>query len=418
MTARKRLAHELKRALFRRATLDAWLDDRLAPGRALGATPVGRAFLHLLPERAVRVAPFGERAADDGGSLVLLTLVPPEDTGGGSRPAQLAAELHRRGFAIDWRYTLPIFPWPALRRPTVPGLDVTFLDRGSGGGNGGPPPPYDPTLVLVEAPHPGFLEVLGRLRPGTPVLYDAIDVWDGTLGSGWYDAGAERAILERATALAASSALLRDELGHRTGRAVALVENGVDLRVFDPTVPRPAPSDLRRGAPTVVYVGALWGDWVDLDLVTAVARTMPGASFNLIGAAGTRRLPAAGNVVALGPRPQREVPAYLAAADVAIVPFVTSRLSAAVSPLKAFEYLAMGRPVVSTPLPELRDVPGVTIADGAQAFSAAIVEAARRPFPREQAAAFVAGHTWQARVDRLLDIATRDIGVPPNERTD
>jgi glycosyltransferase involved in cell wall biosynthesis len=413
MTARKRLAHELKRALFRRATLDAWLDDRLAPGRALGATALGRSFLRLLPERAVRVAPFGERAAG-GGSLVLLTLVPPEDTGGGSRPAQLAAELHRRGWTIDWRYALPIFPWPSLRRPAVPGLGVTFLDGSSGGG----PPLQDPTLVLVEAPHPLFLEVLERLRPGTRVLYDAIDVWDGTLGAGWYDAAAETAILGRATALAASSALLRDELAQRTGRDVALVENGVDPHVFDATVPRPAPPDLRRGAPTVVYVGALWGDWVDLDLVAAVARMMPEASFNLIGAAGTRRLPAAGNVVALGPRPQREVPAYLAAADVAIVPFVTSRLSAAVSPLKAFEYLAMARPVVSTPLPELRDVPGVTIADDASAFSAAIVAATLRPFPREQAAAFVAGHTWQARVDRLLNFATRDVRVPPNERTD
>ena len=412
MTARKRLAHELKRALFRRATLDAWLDDLLAPGRVLGATPLGRAFLRLLPERTVRVAPFGDRAAADRGSVVLLTLVPPEDTGGGSRPAQLAAELHRRGFTIDWRYALPIFPWPSLRRPSVSGLAVTFLD------GRGIPPPDEPTLVLVEAPHPRFLDVLARLRPGTPVLYDAIDVWDGTLGAGWYDARAESAILERATALAASSALLRDELAHRTGRDVALVENGVDPRVFDPTVPRCAPADMRRGAPTVVYVGALWGDWVDLDLVATVARALPEASFNLIGAAGTRRLPAADNVVALGPRPQRDVPAYLAAADVAIVPFVTSRLSAAVSPLKAFEYLAMRRPVVSTPLPELHGVPGVTIADGATAFAAAIVDAARRPFPRASAAGFVAGHTWQARVDRLLDIATRDIGVPPNERTD
>ena len=134
---------------------------------------------------------------------------------------------------------------------------------------------------------------------------------------------------------------------------------------------------------------------------------MPAAVFNLIGHPASRRLPSASNVVALGPRPQRDLPAYLAAADVAIVPFVTNRLSAAVSPLKAFEYLAMARPVVSTPLPELDGVPGVTIAHDVASFAGAITSVERAAFPHAEAAAFVARHTWQARVERLLELASR-----------
>ena len=391
----------MKTALFGRPALDAWLDDRLAPGAPLGASPLGEAFLRLLPERAVRVSPFATHAAHPSrGTVLLLTLVPPEDTGGGSRPAQLGAELHRRGFAIDWRHALPIFPWPAQRRPAIRGLQVSFS-----GDAGQPPLPQAPAFVLVEAPHPCFARTIRGLPGDVTVVYDAIDVWDGVLGAGWYDPTAESAVLARADVLIASSALLRDELVARLRRDVALVENGVDPRVFDPARPRIVPSDLRRGAPTVVYVGSLWGDWVDLDLVAGVARALPRAAFNLIGPAGSRRVPAADNVFVLGPRPQRDVPAYLAGADVAIVPFVTGRLSAAVSPLKAFEYLAMARPVVSTPLPELAGVPGVAIATDATSFAAAIAGAARAPFPREDAAAFVARHTWQARVDRLLESA-------------
>ena len=402
----------MKTALFGRPALDAWLDDRLSPGAPLGASPLGEAFLRFLPERAVRVSPFAAHAAHGArGTILLLTLVPPEDTGGGSRPAQLGAELHRRGFAIDWRHALPIFPWPARRRPSIHGVQVSFASDA-----GLPPLPRNPAFVLVEAPHPCFARTIHQLPADVPVLYDAIDVWDGVLGAGWYEASAESATVARADVLIASSALLRDELVARTRRAVTLVENGVDPHVFDPSRPRIVPSDLRRGAPTVVYVGSLWGDWVDLDLVANVARALPDASFNLIGPAGSRRVPAPDNVFVLGPRPQRDVPAYLAAADVAIIPFVTSRLSAAVSPLKAFEYLAMQRPVVSTPLPELAGVPGVAIATDAPSFAAAIAAASRSTFPREDAAAFVARHTWQARVDRLLESAGP--GVLARERKD
>lgn len=375
------------------------------------ATLSQRAFLRLLPERAVRESPF--TAADspaerDRGRVLVLTLVPPEDTGGGSRPAQLAAELRRRGFAIDWRYALPIYPWPRGKRPAVDGVTVTALQTERGAVRDTPP------LVLVAAPHPQFETLLDSLPATVPIVYDAIDVWDGELGAGWYDRATEDRIVARAGVLVASSALLRNELEVRTGRPVALIENGVDTRRFAASASYLMPTDLRRGTPTVVYVGALWGEWVDLDFVADVARRLPDAAFNLIGPAGSRRLPAVENVFALGAKPQREVPAYLHAADVAIVPFATSRLSAAVSPLKAFEYLAMAKPVVATPLPELASAPGVTIAADADAFAAAIVRATSEPFPRDAAATFVARHTWQERVQRLLDVVA---GAAADART-
>jgi glycosyltransferase involved in cell wall biosynthesis len=408
LPVRKRLAHRLKAALYRHARLDAWLDDRIgAPAR--GPSAVHRGYLRLVPERAVRRSPLtAARREARRGSVLVLTLVPPEDVGGGSRPAQLAAALHRRGFAIDWRYALPIFPWPRLRRPPVDGVDVRFLGeppRRAAGGREARETPR--TLALVEAPHPLLLGELDALSPSTPVLYDAIDVWDGALGAGWFDAPSAARVAARADALLASSALLRDELARATGREVTLLPNAVDARLFDPDVPRATPSDLRRGTPTVVFVGSLWGEWVDLELVAALARDVPQAQIHLIGPTGTRPLPAAPNLHVLGLKAQDEIPAYLGAADVALVPFRRSRLSDAVSPLKLFEYLAMRCPVVATPLPEVAGLPGVTTADGAAAFAAAVRAADRSSFPRAAAAALVARETWDARVDALLALAGR-----------
>ncbi|MBU6283790.1 hypothetical protein KGQ64_16230, partial [bacterium] len=128
--SRKRLSHLLKSAVHGApaldARVDAWLDGASGPlARALRE----RAWLWLLPERRVRVSPFEDAPGRESGPLagrrvLVLSLVPPEDTGGGSRPAQLAAELHRRGCAIDWRWVLPIFPWPARSRPRVAGLEA------------------------------------------------------------------------------------------------------------------------------------------------------------------------------------------------------------------------------------------------------------------------------------------------------
>jgi len=409
--ARKRLSHRLKAAVFFSPALDCRLDDWLDDTRAQ-ASPLRRIlreglYLRLFPERRLRATPFApaDGAAAGGRSITLLTLVPPEDPGGGSRPAQLAAELHRRGWHIHWRYALPIFPWPARRRPQIARLDVRHVgekeahrDSAARSGEAGHAP------LLIEAPHPALCALVRAAGPGTPVIYDTIDLWDGALGAGWYAPGDERWLIERADRLIASSALLHRELCARSGRAVELLQNAVDTMLFDPRKARATPPDVRHGFPTVGYVGALWGEWVDLELIASLADALPAARINLVGPLGGRRAIERPNVHWLGVKPQSEVPAYLQAFDVAIVPFAEGRLTAAVSPLKIYEYLAMERAVVSTLLPELEAVPGVTIARSPEAFAAAVARAAREPVDRGAIARFVAGQTWVARVDRLIDL--------------
>lgn len=395
----KRTSHHLKRALYRAAHLDGWL-DRWARGETRARSLVReRLLLRLFPERHMRQSPFREAPTPPTPGLArILSLVPPEDSGGASRPAQLAAELHRRGWAIEWRWALPIYPWPRLRRPQIPGVDARPLEEAE--------PAITPAdLVLLEAPHPDlWRHARGEERNG-PLVYDAIDLWDGDLGAGWYDRAVEDDVLRNADLLVASARRLEEEIANRVGRPVVCLPNAVDATRFDP---RSTPLPLRCGQPTVIYIGALWGAWVDLDLIAHLARALPEAAIHLVGPAGGRVLPSAPNIHIHGPRPWKDIPGLLAAADVAIIPFEPSRLSDAVSPLKVFEYLAMQRPVVATRMPELEGFPGVVTAADPTEFARAVRSAGSTCPDSETLASFVSENTWPRRVDRLLEL-TRSI---------
>ncbi|MDG2305223.1 MAG: glycosyltransferase [Candidatus Binatia bacterium] len=400
----KRLSHRLKSAWYSQPGIDAVVDQWLHAGEA--NAPVKRwlreqMLFRLLPERRLRETPFTARASDRTGRARVLSLVPPEDTGGGSRPAQIAAELHRRGFEIEWLWALPVFPWPRRSQPQISGVDAHHIDS---------PPAFRQAapadVVLLEAPHPRLYELARSGAGDGPLIYDAIDVWDGSLGTGWYDRAVEERVLREADHLVASAKLLRDELSARSGRDVALLPNAIDLGRFGRS--EVSSEKLERGDPTVAYVGALWGEWVDLDLIEHLAKRCPAATIHLIGPQGDQTMPRAANIRTHGPRERHVVPGLLRSADVAIVPFAPSRLSAAVSPLKVFEYLAMERPVVSTRLPDLEGVPGVTIADDADGFAEAVQRVAREPFPRDLVRSFLADHTWERRADQLLEL-TRSV---------
>ncbi len=133
---------------------------------------------------------------------------------------------------------------------------------------------------------------------------------------------------------------------------------GVDFDEFARVRAEPdaVPADLKAlGRPVAGYVGALH-QWLDQDLVAAVAQRMPDVAFVLVGPvhSDTSRLTACANVHLLGARPHTEVPAYIKGFDVGLVPYRVSEYTASVYPVKLNEYLAMGVAVVATDLPEIR----------------------------------------------------------------
>jgi glycosyltransferase involved in cell wall biosynthesis len=126
--------------------------------------------------------------------------------------------------------------------------------------------------------------------------------------------------------------------------------------------------------PVAGFVGGI-SDWVDVSLIAAAARQLPEVNFVLIGPvlADVSCFTGMDNVRLLGAKPYKNLPAYVRNFDVCLVPFKINKLTESVNPIKMFEYLAAGKPVISTPLPEVlayRDV--VTIAEGEQETVAGI----------------------------------------------
>ena len=156
---------------------------------------------------------------------------------------------------------------------------------------------------------------------------------------------AEDRLFERADLVfATADALVEKAARHGRGDA-HYVPNGVDSARFPETGRREGP--VRRA----VYVGAIY-EWLDEDLLAEVATARPGVEFRIVGPVRRplNRLRGISNVAIPGPVSAAEVPAELAAADLAMIPFRPGLLTRATDPLKLYEALVAGRPVLATEL--------------------------------------------------------------------
>lgn len=193
------------------------------------------------------------------------------------------------------------------------------------------------------------------------------------------------------------------------GVPAVLVPNGVDAALF--SEPRPRPLDLPPNGPLVGFCGTLSAR-IDLDLLHRVVdagtplvllgwpqRTMPKDEVD--------RLLQRQGVHWLGNKTYEEVPAYLQALDVGLIPYTDSAFNRASFPLKMLEYLAAGLPVVSSDLPAVRyldtDLVVIEDRDGFAPAVRAAIGARHDPALVQRRMDFAAGHSWQSRVDLICE---------------
>ena len=153
--------------------------------------------------------------------------------------------------------------------------------------------------------------------------------------------------------------------------------------------------------PRVVFAGA-WNERVDTSLVEQLAAALPEAAIVLIGAVSSR-VPTAANVHVLGPIDHEALPAHLRAADVGIIPYRPGPFNDASCPLKLYEYLAAGLPVVASTvdIAPLGETDVVRRHDDAACFVDAVAAFAGRDV-RARCAALAADHSWDVRASALL----------------
>ncbi|OLC42087.1 MAG: hypothetical protein AUH43_23385 [Acidobacteria bacterium 13_1_40CM_65_14] len=272
-------------------------------------------------------------------------------------------------------------------------------------------------IVWTFLPTPLARDLIAALDPQLTIYYCVDDLASSSPAARKIVPSEERLFAE-ADVVFVTSERLRQRAAQFTDR-VHLFPSGVNLELFEDARQSAVepPADVRAlRRPVIGYVGGLH-QWVDQDLLAAVAAGMPDATFVFVGPEQTdvaklRRCP---NVRLLGTRPHDELPRYVKAFDVGIVPYRLTEYTANVYPAKVNEYLAVGIPVVATELPEIRrfnamhgDV--VDVANDPQAFSRAIRSALQDSSPPEVERRIAVAHenSWTARVagmSRLIDEA-------------
>jgi glycosyltransferase involved in cell wall biosynthesis len=170
-------------------------------------------------------------------------------------------------------------------------------------------------------------------------------------------------------------------------------------------------------SPVIGFAGSLAEQKVDFELIDELARRREWTTV-LVGPVydGTRarveRIASSENVRWVGPVDYGRLPEYVAAFDVAIIPYVANSYTRSCFPLKTFEYLAAGKPVVASGVPELAGMePHVVVAHDAESFVRAVDDALGRLSPDDVVArqALAAANTWETRTSRLLELVTAEL---------
>ncbi|MGE9781593.1 glycosyltransferase [Janibacter sp. G368] len=247
------------------------------------------------------------------------------------------------------------------------------------------------------------------LRTGWPTLYDITDDWleaDRDPATQARLARQESVLMDRASEVVVCSSGLVSSKSRV--RPVTLVPNAVDGAITRPTA---RPEDLPAG-PVALYLGTQHADRLDVALCVATAQALGReATLVLVGPDALttperEQLDAAG-VLRLGPRDRRSVPAYLQHADVLVVPHVVDSFTDSLDPIKLYEYRAVGRPVVSTPVAGFREAVSDRIqVVGPEGFPAAVRSAvpATDRFPH---GADPDVPTWVDRVSEMRAVLDR-----------
>ncbi len=306
-----------------------------------------------------------------------------------------------------WVYSPLTIPF-GHRHGFVRSLNARLLSRTINGwlkANAGDDP-------VVWTYHPYVLDTLAQVKADKLVYHcvDDVAVVPGVDGRAY--AVAERELLRKADVVFTTSLPLQRHCSEIAGARSVYERNVADIEHFaSARRAAPAPVDISRiPHPRIVYTGVLSDFKLDVSLIEEIATIRKDWHWVLIGdepeghsspvIARLRQLP---NVHLLGYRPYASLPRYLAAADIAVLPNLVDGHAAGVFPMKLYEYLAAGPPVLATPMPSLEEMREViAIADRHDWVEGIDRILADPPGSLSLDDPRLRNFSWEARMDRML----------------
>lgn len=218
--------------------------------------------------------------------------------------------------------------------------------------------------------------------------------------------------IQSADIITVTSPTLAKQIEPFRAKDVHFVGNGVECALFLDAAETDRPPDLPSGKPIAGYTGAVY-PWLDFELLNSVCSTMKNVDFVFIGpihpdvSSCVQRLSRFENVRFLGFRPYQMMPRYVRHFDVGLIPFQKNELTAAVNPVKLYEYSAAGIPTVATNFSEdisrLHDK--VFVSDSKEDFITSLRSAIKKskdPSFAAQLQAFAREQDWETKTSLIL----------------
>ena len=271
---------------------------------------------------------------------------------------------------------------------------------------------------------PTFAAYGDRLGPGQTVVFDCMDELAAFNAAPPGLREAEARLLARADVVFTGGRSLHEAKRGRNPNVhcfPSAVDSAHFARALDPD--QPVPADVANlPKPVFGYYGAV-DERLDYGLVAALADAAPGGSVVLVGPTikvDPAALPTRPNLHYLGQRPYDDLPGYLKAFDVCLMPWALNEATRAISPTKTLEYMAGGRPIVSTAVRDVVDDHGdlVDVAGSPAEFAAMCLAAVgRRDDPRLAAGRRRAASSgWDAVVGRMRGLIEAAMAAPAPPR--
>lgn len=339
--------------------------------------------------------------------IYLFCGVPYYDIGGGQRCSQLANTFNKMGYDVYYYYAFDSsesvkydLTMPAIQHEHIDNIQVHNIFENI----------KEEAIFIFEAPYFKFVPYLEKAKQlNVKTIYEHIDNWETSLGSLLYNKASFDIFIQLSDILVATSLELVKQIQKHTNKEIAYLPNAVNITMFESEYFYQQPKDLKIGRKkTLIYFGSLWGEWFDWDIIKNTAINCPDSTFNMIGDYSgipqiVKSMPS--NVHFLGLKKQQELPAYLKFSNIALLPFKNCEIGKYVSPLKIFEYIAMKKMVLATPLPDIINYPNTICTEDYKIWVKYINDNDTEVVNPDE---FISENSWYNRCNSLLNLGELD----------
>lgn len=285
---------------------------------------------------------------------------------------------------------------------------------------------FCPDYVRAHNPVSDYLEYIDLFcQKKIPFVYDVMDHWDSFKAQPWGDHITEQVYIDRSSMVFCITERLANSI---KGKRTFVIPNAVSEDFFSRSYDMGGLFEEQYCSclyeKNVVYIGAMWPQWFDWELCLYLVSNLPTYKFTFIGsttppkdeifesdiAQYEKKLKEFQNVSVISEVSHGALKNWLDQSHVGIIPFKVDKLTLSCSPLKVFEYLSSGLPVVGTALSQLSQYPSFFGGSTYQEICHLLKAADRRTLvkrEREEMREFIRLNTWEARmneIDKLVGV--------------